>query len=137
MPNIVELSTIPVMCIAAVDGAEGVPDAVTKVEEKLGHNLRGRKCYGVSITDESGLHYRACVAIRDGDDPAALGLEPSVIPGGKYVQDRIRPFDYRKDIPDLVGRFERMSEESDVDGTRPFVEFYRRHDDVKLYVPIK
>lgn len=137
MPNIVELPTILVMCISAVGGAEGVPDAVTKVEEILGYNLRGRKCYGVSTTDGSGLHYRACVAIQEGDDPAALGLEPSEIPGGRYVEDRIRPFDYRKDIPELVGKFGRMSEENDVDQTRPSVEFYRRHDDVKLYVPIK
>lgn len=136
MSDVVDLLTIPVMCSLAV-GVEDVSKAVDSVEEKLGHKLTGRKCYGVSTEDESGLHYQACVAIQEGDDPASLGLTPSEIPGGKYAKDRIRPWDYRKDVPKLIEKFEKMTQEHEADKTRPSVEFYRRHDDLILYLPIK
>ncbi len=136
MSDIVDLATIPVMCSTVV-GVEDVSKAVDSVEEKLGHKLTGRKCYGVSTEDEKGLHYRACVAIQEGDDPASLGLEVSKIPGGKYAKDRIRPWDYKKDVPLLIEKFEKMSKEHEPDKTRPSVEFYRRHDDLILYLPIK
>lgn len=136
MSDIVDLPTIPVMCSVVV-GVEDVSEAVDSVEEKLGHKLTGRKCYGVSTEDEKGLHYRACVAIKVGDNPASLGLDVSEIPGGKYAKDRIRPWDYRKDVPRLVEKFEKMSQEHEADKTRPSVEFYRRHDDLILYLPIK
>lgn len=136
MSDIVVLPTIPVMCSVVV-GVEDVSKAVDSVEEKLRHKLTGRKCYGVSNEDEDGLHYRACVSILDGDDPAVLGLEVSEIPGGKYAKDRIRPWDFRKDVPELVAKFEAMAKEHKEDKTRPSVEFYRRHDDLILYLPIK
>lgn len=136
MPSVVELSPIPVMCSTVV-GVEDVSKAVSAVEEKLDHKLTGRKCYGVSTEDETGLHYRACVTIQERDDPASLGLEVSEIPGGKYAKDRIRPWDYTKDVPELAAKFERMSEEFEADESRPSVEFYRRHDDLILYLPIK
>lgn len=50
MSDIVELPTIPVMC-SVVAGVEDVSKAVDSVEEKLGHKLTGRKCYGVSTED--------------------------------------------------------------------------------------
>ena len=137
MSEIVQLPTIPVMYVAAVGGVEGISNAIAAIEDKLNHKLTGRKCYGVSITDKSGLHYKACVAIQEGDDPTALDLEVSEIPGGKYAKGRIRPWDYRKDVPKLTAKFEQMSKEHKVDNTRPHVEFYRRHDDLILYLPIK
>lgn len=136
MSDIVSLPTIPVMCSLVV-GVENVSKAVDSVEEKLNHKLTGRKCYGVSTEDENGLHYRACIAIQEGDDPTALGLTPSEIPGGKYAKDRIRPWDYKKDVPRLIEKFEKMTKEYEKDEARPSVEFYRRHDDLILYLPIK
>lgn len=136
MSDVVNLPTIPVMCSMVV-GVEDVSKAVDSVEEKLNHKLTGRKCYGVSAEDQKGLHYRACVAIQEGDDPAVLGLTSSEIPGGKYAKDRIRPWDYRKDVPILIAKFEKMAQEHEADKTRPSVEFYRRHDDLILYLPIK
>ena len=136
MSDVVDLPTIPIMCSTVV-GVEDVSKAVDLVEEKLNHKLTGRRCYGVSTEDEKGLHYRACIAIQEGDDPSSLGLTPSEIPGGKYAKDRIRPWDYRKDIPRLIEKFEKMAKEHEVDKTRPSIEFYRRHDDLILYLPIK
>lgn len=101
MSSVVDLPTIPVMCSVVV-GVENVSKAVDSVEGKLNHKLTGRKCYGVANEDQNGLHYRACVSIKGGDDPAALGLEKSIIPGGKYAKDRIRPWDFRKDVPKLL-----------------------------------
>lgn len=79
----------------------------------------------ISTADELGLNYRACVAIQDGDDPTALSLEPSEIPGGKYAKDRIRPWDYTKDVPELISRFEQMCQENETDPIKPNIEYYR------------
>lgn len=136
MISIVDLSPISVMCSNIV-GVKDVSKAVDLVEGKLDHKLTGRKCFGVSTEDESGLHYRACVSILEGDDPVALGLEVMEIPGGKYAKDRIRPWDYAKDVPLLISKFEEMAKEYEADNTRPSIEFYRRHDDLILYLPIK
>lgn len=69
MANIVELPEIPVMRTTSPNDVEGVSDTISLVEEKLGHNLRGRKCYGISNPSSSGIQYKACVAIQEGDDP--------------------------------------------------------------------
>lgn len=139
MPNIVELESIPTMCVTTTNVPEGISDAVSTIEEILSHKLTGRKCYGVATVDEQGkpTTYRACVAIREGDDPASLGLDPFEIPGGKYARDRIRPWNFRTDVPVLIQKFEKMAEENERDNTRPDIEFYRRHDDLILYMPSK
>lgn len=137
MTEIVNLPAVPVMGVKAVGGASGVSQAMDIVEKKLGYKLTGRKCYGLSTQGKSGLDYFACVGILKGDAPTVLGLEASEIPAGKYVKDRIRPWDFRKDVPLLIAKFEQMAKEYKADNKRPSVEFYRREDDLILYFPIK
>ena len=47
-----------------------------------------RKFFGTF--DPSTGEYRVCAQIREGDDPAALGLETTMIPGGTYLRARLR-----------------------------------------------
>jgi len=67
------------------------PAAITRgwseLEEALG-SLRGRKFYGAF--DATIREYRVCVEIRKGDLPDELGLELGRLPGGRYLQVRLR-----------------------------------------------
>ena len=84
--------------------------------------------------DPSAGEYRACYALRDGDEPEALGLRRGVLPGGRYRRTRLKG----GDVFDRIGSaFEQLAEGATIDDTRPWFEFYRRHDEVDLLVPIE
>jgi hypothetical protein len=75
------------------------------------------------------------VQVREGDDPAAIGLETGEIPGGRYA--RVRLTGDPPDLYDLIApTFTLLAERPDRDPTRPGVEFYRRHDVIDLLLPI-
>ena len=79
--------------------------------------------------------YRACVQVRDDDDPDSLGLESGTLPGGRYLKARLRgspPGVYER-IPTT---FAALLESASPDPTRPSIEFYRRHDEIDLLLPI-
>ena len=137
MPTIVELPRTSVMCATAIGGAEGVQGAIDTVEEKLNKNLRGRKCYGVITYQDNEMTYKACVVLQEGDDPIALGLETGEIPAGRYARERVKKFDYRTDVSRIIQTFQKLAGENVVDSMRPSLEFYRRHDEILVHVPIK
>jgi DNA gyrase inhibitor GyrI len=73
--------------------------------------------------------------VREGDDPAAIGLEVGELPGGRYA--RIRLKGEPPDLYQLIApTFERLAQRPDRDTTRPGIEFYRRHDVIDLLLPI-
>jgi hypothetical protein len=95
--------------------------------------LRGRRMYGMA--DLAAGTYAACSPIRAGDDPAALGLETGVLPGGWYLRARIvgePPGLYERIGPAM----ESLAAQATVDPARPLVEFYRRHTEIELWVPV-
>jgi len=95
--------------------------------------LRGRKFFGAF--DPSTREYRACVQVREGDDPAALGLESGTLPGGRYLRARLRG-----EPPEVYERigptFEAMVETARPDRTRPSLELYRRRNEIDLLLPV-
>ncbi|HEX6762374.1 MAG TPA: GyrI-like domain-containing protein [Gaiellaceae bacterium] len=129
---IVEREDVHVMFKRAADEQKAIEGAFRTVESAVG-TLRGRKFFGVF---DAGQHeYRACVQIRDDDDPEALGLEVGVLPGGRYARVRLEgepPALYRRIAPS----FERLTTRPDHDASRPSIEFYRRHDVVDLLLPV-
>jgi len=50
--------------------------------------ISGRKFYGTF--DPNTSEYRACVALREGDQPEAVGCSRDVIAGGLYLRVRLR-----------------------------------------------
>lgn len=131
----IELDEIPVMCVSEHEGEGGPGSVAGKAFERLEgglESLRGRRFYGLFYV-ASG-EYRACTALRDEDDPEALGFIRGTIPGGSYLRTRLRgePDEIYPLIPatvsDLVARA--------TDSTRPSIEFYRRRDALDLLVPI-
>lgn len=132
-PVIVEREEIPVMFRRASDEQEEITRTWAEVEDAVG-SLRGRKFYGAF--DVTTSEYWVCVQVREGDDPGALGLEEGTLPGGRYARERLEG-----DPPGVYGlikpTFDRLAEQcSDEDVSRPSIEFYRRHDQIDLLLPI-
>ena len=126
----VTLEDIRVMCIVAIGGLEGIKDAWEKLEAPL-PSLKGRKFYGTYLNGE----YRACVALRDDDNPASLGLDTWTIPGGTYGRRKIE--NWSEDTSEIAKTFAAMTAEYPVDTMRPGIEFYRSQKELILYLPVK
>ncbi|MET8529413.1 GyrI-like domain-containing protein [Micromonospora sp. NPDC005172] len=127
----VERAETPVMFVAVKDGSDEIGPAWDRLETLLG-SLRGRTFLGVF---DFGI-YRCCVQLRAGDDPARLGLQSGVVPGGQYLSATIRgsqPAAYAL----LTPTFEQLRRSGDRDDTRPSIEYYRRHDRSDLLMPIR
>jgi hypothetical protein len=106
--------------------------AFSELESRL-DSLRGRRFFGVF--DPASSEYLACVQIKDDDDPAALGLRQTVIPGGTYLRATITgqpPALYSRIGPTFV----ELEQQESPDANRPLIEFYRRHDEIDLLVPV-
>jgi len=96
--------------------------------------LRGRRMY--AMVDLRAGTYAACTPVQDGDDPARLGLDTAELPGGWYLRARI--------TGDPPGLYERIAPAmqalatlaTPADPDRPLVEYYRRHNEIELWVPV-
>ena len=102
-----------------------------RLEELVG--TRGRRFYGA--LDVPTGEYRVCVEQREGDDPAALGLEPWMLPGGRYLRARLHgepPAVYERIGP----KFNELESSAAQDPTRPEIEFYRQRNEIDLLLPI-
>jgi hypothetical protein len=132
----VERDDTPVMFVAAEADPMTIPGAAqrafSELESRLG-TLRGRRFYG--IFDPQSSEYLACVQTKDGDDAGALDLRETVIPGGTYLRTTLTgqsPAVYQQIGP----AFGELEKRQPPDPTRPLIEFYRRHDEIDLLVPV-
>ena len=127
----VEREELGVMFIRTPDDPLEFGPAFRRLEELVG--TRGRKFYGAFYPREK--EYRACVVAKDGDDATALGLEEGALPGGRYLRARLRgepPALYERIAP----TFDALVSRTSTDDTRPSLEFYRRHDEIELLLPV-
>lgn len=115
------------MFVRADGGPAGSAKAFELLESRLS-TLRGRKFFATCRGDD----YRACVTLTENDDPTTLGLEVGTIAGGCYARRRLEG-----GPANIAATFDAMAEESSEDTSRPCIEFYRRHDDVILFMPIR
>jgi hypothetical protein len=96
--------------------------------------LSGRRMY--AMVDTRAGTYAACTPVRRDDDPARLGLDTAELPGGWYLRARI--------TGDPPGLYERIGPAMQAlrmlavpaDPGRPLVEYYKRHDEIELWVPV-
>jgi hypothetical protein len=128
----VDRAETPVMYLQTVDGdGPAIGAAWDRLEQLVG--LRGRSFLGVF--DTTAGWYRTCVALRDGDDPAALGLPTTVIPGGRYLRARLRG-----DAPAIYDRlaptYAELQRAGALDPSRPGIEYYRRTDEIDVLMPV-
>jgi DNA gyrase inhibitor GyrI len=129
-----EREETPVICVAR----PGTPDAIPAAAQRAWQDLealippRGRKIFG--YWDPPTLSYRACYSLQEGDDSEARGLERDVLPGGRYRRARLKG----DDVYGQIGpAFDELARDADDDQSRPWLEVYRRHDEVDVLVPIR
>jgi hypothetical protein len=129
---LIERDEVAVMFKRVADELPAIRRGWVELEEAIG-SLRGRKFYGA--VDAANDEYRVCVQLRDGDEPAALGLELGRLPGGRYL--RVRLNGEPPAVYDLISpTFERLAKRADCDPSRPLIEFYRRRDVIDLLQPV-
>ncbi|HSS81723.1 MAG TPA: GyrI-like domain-containing protein [Gaiellaceae bacterium] len=127
----VERDPTPVMFVRCADEIAEMQATWARFEELVG--LRGRKFYGAY--DPLTKEYRVCAELREGDDPTALGVEAGELPGGRYLRARLRgepPAVYERIGPTFTALVRRATP----DESRPSIEFYRRHDEIDLLLPV-
>jgi hypothetical protein len=126
----VERDEIAVQFVRVPDGLANIRRAWDELEAVVA--LRGRHFYGAF--DPAAEDYRACVEVREGDE-LVPGLESGTLPGGLYLRARLRG-----DPPGVYERigstFEELTRHTKPDETRPSLEYYRRHDEIDLLLPI-
>lgn len=130
--TVVQQPDVAVMFKSCSDEQDAITRTWTELEEAVG-SLRGRRFYGVF--DPRTEEYRACAAIRDGDDPEALGLERGTLAAGRYARLRLTgepPAVYAQILP----ASKRLAERADADRDAPSIEFYRRRDVIDLLQPL-
>ena len=127
----VERPEIQVMFLRTEDEPTAIQLGWERLEATIG--LRGRKYFG-AFYPATG-EYHACVELRRGDDPDALGLETGRLPAGRYLRTRIQgepPQVYERIAP----TFAALVKMTPPDETRPSIEFYRRRDEIDLLLPV-
>lgn len=129
---VVQRPEVSVMFRRTTDDQAAITTAWAELEDVVG-SLRGRKFYGVF--DPRANEYRACVELRGGDDPQALGLEQGTLAGGRYARLRLTgepPAVYARILPES----KRLAQRADARRDAPSIEFYRRRDVIDLLQPL-
>jgi hypothetical protein len=123
---------VTVMQQSTVDDLAHIQQVWPLFEHLVG--LRGRKMF--ALIDTAAHSYTVCTPVKDDDDPDRLGLQVGTLPGGWYLRGRIvgEPPQVYEHIADGMAELEAMMP---ADPTRPLVEFYRRRDEIDLWLPIQ
>ena len=130
-PEVVEQPEIETLSLRAEGGPETAVATFQKLEKLV--PLKGRKFYGVYDT-ERGI-YRACTKREEDDESQNWPLEHFIIPGGLYAYRKIIG-EHDELVKQVPGVFQELAGRWAVDSTRPSVEFYRRLDEFRLYLPV-
>ena len=123
-----------VLYAAATGTPDAIPDAAGRAFEELEAKIppRGRKVFG--YWHPPALEYRACYALKPEDSPDARGFATAVLAGGLYRRARLKGKDVYAQIP---GAFDELAAAGGLaDDGRPWLESYRRHDEVDVLVPL-
>jgi DNA gyrase inhibitor GyrI len=115
-------------------GVSGSGKAFNFLESKL-PTLKGQKFYGVLSGDPKTGVYRACVVKNNQRLKDIESLEEWIIPGGKYITEKI--IGWARQTKIISQTFKRLSCVSEVDNTRPQIEFYRSQKELIVMFPIK
>lgn len=131
-PDRVQRPDVTVMQRSTVDELAHIQQLWPWFEQLVG--LRGRRMYAQA--DERRNTYTVCTPVKEGDRPDRLGLQVGTLAGGWYLRGRLvgEPPQVYARIADGMAELRAMAP---ADDARPLVEFYRRRDQVELWVPIR
>ena len=130
-PDTIDREPVRVMGSTCADDVAEIQRLWSWFEELVG--LRGRKMYGA--VDVVTHTYTTCTPIRRDDDPLRLGLNVGQLPGGSFLRGHLHG-----DAPRLYSLiapgFEELQAVRSTDLGRPMVEYYKRQDQVELWLPV-
>jgi len=130
-PQRIQREDVRVMLVRTRDELAAIQELWPRFERLVG--LRGRKMF--ALVDEQAGEYATCTPILERDDPDKLELEIGVLAGGSYLRVRLLG-----EPPQLYGRIapamNALTRLAAADRSRPAVEYYRRHDQVELWLPV-
>ena len=113
-------------------GDPSTSDAFARLEQVV--PLKGNRFY--ATFDPTTLEYRACVALRAGEQGSTYGLPEFTLEAGPYASAKLKGA--FADIVRLIApTFDRLRSEHKVDVQRRSIEFYKRHTEIILYLPIR
>jgi hypothetical protein len=131
-PDRIQRDDVTVMQQTTVDDLPHIQALWPSFEKLVG--LRGRKMY--ARVDLQLNAYTVCTPLHADDDPGRLGLELGTLAGGSYLRGRLtgEPPGLYAQIPAGIDELRAAMPR---DEARPLVEFYRRRDQVELWLPIR
>jgi hypothetical protein len=131
LPDVITRDPVAVMSATCADELSAIQELWPWFETLVG--LRGRKMYAAA--EVVAGTYTTCTPLRPGDDAGALGLEVGELAGGRFRRGRLRG--EAPGVYELIGPGIRELEAAGpVDRSRPVVEFYKRSDEIELWVPV-
>ena len=130
-PDLIQREPVQVMQATCLDDLAEIQRLWPWFEKRVG--LRGRKMYAAA--DVLANTYTTCTPLREGDEPADLGLEVGELPGGTFRRGRLRGMP--PEVYASIGPgFDELEAAGATDQSRPLIEFYKRHDEIELWVPV-
>jgi hypothetical protein len=129
--NVIERDPVTVLLKTCRDELAEIQRLWPEFEQLVG--VRGRKMYA-TVNVAAGT-YTACTPLRPDDDPEALRVVVGELPGGLFRRGRLKG-----EPPAVYGVIalgvEELVAAGPVDPARPVVEFYKRRDEIELWVPV-
>jgi hypothetical protein len=95
--------------------------------------LKGNRFY--ATFDPKSREYRACVVLRAGESGSTYGLPEFTLDGGAYASAKLTGA-FIDIVKQIAPTFERLRGEHVADARRRSIEFYKRHTEIILYLPI-
>jgi len=133
VPVVVERSETSVRYVEVADELSQIRVAWPVLEQAVG-SMRGRRF--LAAFDPLQGWYRACVEIRVEVTNAERDLPEMVIPGGLYLQARLRG-DPPEVYDEIAAAYAHLESYADRDDSRPSLERYRRLDEIDVLMPVR
>jgi hypothetical protein len=129
----VSLPSLQVMGIKVNRFPEDVQSTFDSLEKKILKKSQ-RKMLGALNVSNDIPEYKACIEQSEIDNPAFLGLESYLLPGGKYISGKLINWTLNTHL--IKEMFGEMSHKYLFDATRPQLEYYKSKRELILMLPI-
>lgn len=130
--TVVTLPELRLVVRQATEFPQGIKAAWQELEAPL-TTLRGRKFYGLTYAEESGLVYYAGLEPQNEAEITRLGLPTLSIPGGDYA--RVKLMDWSNHTDEIGPIFDELMRHYEMK-PGPTIEFYRSQTELHLLIPV-
>lgn len=129
----ITLPSLQVMGIKVNRFPEDVQSTFDSLEKKVLKRANRKMLGALNVTNEMP-DYTACIEQSQIDNPAFLGLDTYVLPGGKYISGKLINWTMNTHL--IKEMFGEMSHKYLFDARRPQLEYYKSKRELVLMLPI-